>query len=392
MSEAAPEEPPAPTGTDAEAGRARHEGEEGEVDQALGPDTDEQQLGSPGPPFSRRAPYMMGLLGGLGLLTAWALGNVVAAISSVIIEVVVALFIAAGINPMVVFLERRGMRRPYAVLTVIVGVLAVLALFVVALVPVITDQVTRISDNVPGWLDQLEHNGKIQQLNDDYQVLDKVKEFVTGGDFVSSLFGGVLGVGLAVLGFLLNAFVITVLTLYFIASYEKTKKAIYSLAPASRRDRVTKLGERIFDGIGGYVSGAFIVALCAGVSSLVFLFIVGMGQYAVALAFVVMLTDVIPMIGATIGAVIVCAICFATDVEIGIIAVVFYILYQQVENYVIYPRVMSKSVDVPGVVTVIAALIGASLLGVVGALLAIPTAAAILMLVREVFVRAQDER
>ena len=132
--------------------------------------------------------------------------------------------------------------------------------------------------------------------------------------------------------------------------------------------------------------------LCAGISSLVFLFVVGMGQYAVALAFVVMVTDVIPMIGATIGAVIVSAICFTDSVQTGIIAVIFYIAYQQFENYVVYPRVMSRSVDIPGVITVIAALVGASLLGVVGALLAIPTAAAILMLVREVYVRAQDER
>jgi len=117
-----------------------------------------------------------------------------------------------------------------------------------------------------------------------------------------------------------------------------------------------------------------------------------MGEYAIALAFVVMITDVIPMIGATIGAVIVCAITFATtDLKTGLIAVIFYVAYQQFENYVVYPRVMSRSVDIPGVITVIAALIGASLLGVVGALLAIPTAAAVLMLVREVYVRAQDE-
>ena len=128
------------------------------------------------------------------------------------------------------------------------------------------------------------------------------------------------------------------------------------------------------------------------VSTLVFLFIVGLGKYAVALAFVVALLDVIPMIGATLGAVIVCSIAGATDLNTGIACVVFYIVYQQVENYLIYPRVMSRSVDIPGVLTVIAALIGASLLGVVGALLAIPTAAAILLLVREVVVRRQDTR
>ncbi len=144
--------------------------------------------------------------------------------------------------------------------------------------------------------------------------------------------------------------------------------------------------------VGGYVAGAFVVAACAGITSLIFLFVVGLGEYAVALAFVVMLLDVIPLIGATIGAVIVSAIAFATDWKIGVACVIFYVIYQQVENYVIYPRVMSKSVDIPGAATVIAALVGAALLGVVGALLAIPTAAAILLIVREVFIRRQDAR
>ena len=130
---------------------------------------------------------------------------------------------------------------------------------------------------------------------------------------------------------------------------------------------------------------------CAPASrSLIFLFIVGLGEYAVALAVVVALLDVIPMIGATLGAVIVSAIGFATDVQVGIACIIFYLVYQQLENYVIYPRVMSKSVDIPGSVTVIAALVGASLLGVVGALLAIPTAAAILLLVRELVLHKQD--
>ena len=191
---------------------------------------------------------------------------------------------------------------------------------------------------------------------------------------------------------LFNAFIVLVLTLYFLSSLEQTKGAFYRLAPASRRTRVAALGDRIIKNIGGYVSGAFIVALCAGVSSLVFLFAAGLGEYAVALAFVVALLDVIPMIGATLGAVVVSAIGFATDVNVGIACVIFYLLYQQIENYLIYPRVMARSVDIPGSVTVIAALLGASLLGVIGALLAIPTAAAVLLLVREVFIRRQDVR
>ena len=360
---------------------------------ALGPEPGvEDGLGRPGRPFDRRAPYVWGVLAGLGLLTAWAAGQVLVQISGVLVQILVSLFIAAGLNPLVVFLERRGLRRSIAVLVVIIAVLAMTALFLVALVPVIADQVKAIAGNAPAWLSRLQHNHRVQEIDDQYQIIEKLQGFVTQGTFVSTVFGGVLGVGLKILSAFANVFVITVMTLYFLASYETIKRSIYRLAPASRRDRVSLLGERIFGGIGGYVSGAFVIALCAGLSSLIFLFIVGMGQYAVALAFVVMVMDVIPMIGATIGATIVCAICFATDVRTGIIAVVFYIVYQQTENYLVYPRIMAHAVRIPGVVTVIAALVGAALLGVVGALMAIPAAAAVLTIVREVWIKAQDER
>ncbi len=302
------------------------------------------------------------------------------------------MFLAAGLNPVVEFLVRRGLKRGYAVLAVIAMFLTVLALFILAIVPVISDQVAALTDNAPRWFDELKRNDRVQELDDKYDIIQRAEDYVAKGDYASSVFGGVLGVGLAVLSAVLNTFIVVVLTIYFLTSLDTTKSALYRLAPTSRRDRVTKLGDRVLRSVGGYVSGAFVIATCAGVTSLIFLFIVGLGEYAVALAFVVFLLDVIPMIGATIGAVIVSAIGFAEDWKIGVACVIFYLIYQQVENYAIYPRVMSKSVDIPGAVTVIAALVGAALLGVVGALLAIPTAAAILMLTREVFVRRQDAR
>lgn len=348
--------------------------------------------GTPGVPFSRRSPYFLGFVGALGALTAWYLFMAVVGIGSVLLLVVVSFFLAAGLDPAVRFLERRGLRRSLACASVMIAVLGALVLFVLAIVPVITDQVKAISDNVPGWIDQLQQSEKVQELNDEYQVLDKVQDYVADGDFITGLFGGVLGFGLRVLSTLFNAFIVIVLTLYFLASLNPTKDALYRLAPASRRDRVSRLGNQIIRNIGGYVAGAFLVALCAGLSSLAFLIIVGLGEYAVALAFVVALLDVIPMIGATIGAVVVCSIAAAVDLKTGVLCIIFYVAYQQIENYVIYPRVMSKSVNIPGQVTVIAALVGAGLLGVVGALLAIPTAAAILLVVKEVVVRRQDER
>ena len=341
---------------------------------------------------AQRSTFANGFLLAAGALAAFWLGHLILLASSVIILIVVSLFIAFGLNPVVVWLVHHGVRRSISVLLVALAFLAFLALFVLAIAPVVAEQVTTLTRNAPGYFDLLQHNATIRRLDDQYDVVDKVRDYVLGGDLAKQAFGGVLGVGLAILGALANAFIVIVMTLYFLASIDNVKASLYRLAPASRRERVSTLGDRILDGVGGYVSGAFVIALCAGLSTLVFLFIVGLGRYAVALAVVVAILDVIPMIGATLGAVIVCAIGLATDLDVGIACVIFYLVYQQVENYVLYPRVMARSVDIPGVMTVIAALVGASLLGVVGALLAIPTAAAIMLLVREVFVRRQDAR
>ncbi len=354
---------------------------------------DEQSpYGEPGEPFSNRSPFLIGLFGAAGALLAFWLGTLLLGIGSVLILILVAFFLAVGLNPAVEWFMRHGLARPWAVLVVITVVLVALGLFLFALVPVITDQATSIGQSAPGWLDQLQHNKRFARLDSKYHVATKLQDYVTSGDLTSRVFGGIVGVGLAILGFLANAFLVLVMMLYFLATLPRVKSSLYRLAPASRRERVTKLSNQILQGIGAYVSGAFVVAMCAGLSTLVFLFILGLGKYAVALAVVVALLDVIPMIGATIGAVLVCAIGFATDVHTGIALLVFYVVYQQLENYVIYPRVMSNAVDITGLLTVIAALIGASLLGVVGALMAIPTAAAIVLLVNEVLLRRQDAR
>jgi predicted PurR-regulated permease PerM len=339
-----------------------------------------------------RGPFRFGFLAAAGALLAYWLGGLLLQVGSILILILVAAFLAAGLNPIVVWLGKRGLARSWSVLVVITGVLLAVALFVVALVPVITDQVSSIADSAPGWIDQLQSNATIKQLDDRYNVLKRAQDAASGGNVGATVFGGVVGVGLKVLSFLANTFIVTVLMLYFLATLPQVKRSAYRLAPASKRTRVTELGDRILHSVGAYVSGAFLVAMAAGISSLIFLFVVGLGKYAVALAAVVTLLDVIPMIGATLGAVVVTLIGFATDPMVGLYCLIFYVAYQQFENYVIYPRVMSRSVNLPGSLIVIAALVGASLLGVIGALLAIPTAAAITLLVKEVFLPRQEVR
>ena len=124
------------------------------------------------------------------------------------------------------------------------------------------------------------------------------------------------------------------MTLYFLAALPTLKRSAYSLAPASRRTRVTVIGDQILRSVGGYVSGAFVIATCAGISSFIFLEFVGLGEYAVALALVVAILDFIPLIGATLGAILVSVIGFANSVGIGVACIIFFVIYQQVENYV----------------------------------------------------------
>jgi predicted PurR-regulated permease PerM len=344
------------------------------------------------PPLTRRSPFGLGFLGAVGVLLAFWLGQQLLSIGSILVLIVVSMFLAAGLNPAVEWMERRGLRRSLAVLVVVLVVVAAVALFLVALVPVIADQVALLVNNVPKWISQLQHNHTVQRLDQRYNVLDRAREIATKRGLATSVFGGLVGVGLKLLTFLGNTFVVVVLTLYFLATLPRVKRSVYRFAPASRQQRVAHLGDQIVENVGSYVSGAFIVAMAAGISSLIFMFAVGLGQYAIALAAVVTVLDVIPLIGATLGAIIVTLIGFATAPHIGLFCIVFYLLYQQLENYVIYPRVMRRVGDLPGSIIVIAALIGASLLGVIGALLAIPAAAAIVLIVNEVVLPRQTVR
>ncbi len=340
--------------------------------------------------LQQRSPFAIGFVGALGALIAYWLLTLVRQASGALLLIVVALFLAVGLSPLVDLLTRRRLRRGLAVTAVAVGLLGVVAIFAVAIVPVVRDQVSAMIEQAPGWFDRLRTNPVLLDLDQRFAIFDKLEAKLGEAGLASQVFGGALGVGRFLLGAVFNTVVIFALTLYFLAALPSMKRAGYSLAPASRRRRVEELTEVILAQTSGYVAGAFGVAITAGVCTTVFLTIVGLSEYAVALGVVVALLDFIPMIGATIGAVVVCLVGFATSISIGVACAIFFLIYQQVENYLVYPKIMARTVEIPGVVTIIAVLIGGALLGVVGALLAIPIAAALLFLLREVVVPRQQ--
>jgi predicted PurR-regulated permease PerM len=348
------------------------------------------RFGRPGPPLDRRNPFMIGLLGGLGLILAYGIFLGVRNAASILVLIFIALFLAIGLNPAVVKLRGWGMPRGAAVAVVALVVVGLLAGAIVSLIPPLVSQTTQLINNVPGYIESLQRNQTVNDLVQRYDVLDKVKSALNPGT-VGSAVGGVLGGARLLFGTIFNVLTVLVLTIYFMASFDRLRERGYSLVPASRRNRVRLLTDEILTKVGAYMAGALMIALLAGASSFVVALILGLG-YPYALAVVVAVCDLIPQIGATLGAVIVSLVGFAHSLTAGLVCVAFFIVYQQVENYLIYPNVMRRSVQVSDVAAVVAALLGVALFGVIGALVAIPMVAGVQLIMREVIVPAQEQR
>lgn len=351
----------------------------------------EQPFGRPGRPLAARSPFRIAFTGALGVATAYGLVQAAIAVRSVLILLLVAAFLAIGLNPAVVAMERRGIRRGLAVGVVLFGVLLFFTGFGLAVVPPIVTQVEEFLQNAPGYINDLQGNRRIADLDARYQLLGRARELVDQPEQIgTTVFGGVLGVGKVLFSAFFSTLTVLILTLYFLSSLPSMKARAYLLVPRSRRARVGLITDEILSRVGSYVVGALLIATLAGVSTFVLLMVLGVA-YPVALAMLVAVTALVPLVGATIGAFFVVSVAFFTSVEAGIVCAVFYLVYQQVENYFVYPRVMSRSVDVSPAATVVAVLVGGSLLGVVGALLAIPLAAAVQLVLTEVAEPRQDQ-
>ncbi|MFB4313129.1 AI-2E family transporter [Actinomadura sp. 21ATH] len=346
-------------------------------------------FGRPGRPLGQAHPFVFGFTAALGVMTAYILVRAAASAQSVIIMLVVAMFLAVGLNPAVERFKRFGLSRGWSVAVVFICVLLFFSGFVASLVPPLTDQVSALTKNVPLYIEQLQNNPKIAEWDQRYKLLEQAQKKINDPDFQEMLATRAYEVGRQAVSGTVQSLTILILTLYFLGSLPQIKTFAYQLAPRTRRARVALLGDEILDRIGGYVAGQFTIAFIAGLASYIFLEILGL-PYALALSLIVAVTALIPLIGATIGAVVVTLVAFLNGLPEGIASIVFYVIYQQVENYLVYPRIMKRTVDVQPAVTIVAALVGAALLGVIGALLAIPTAAAISLVIREVFLPRQE--
>jgi predicted PurR-regulated permease PerM len=317
-----------------------------------------------------------------GVAVASVLVGAVAGLGTVLVLLVLAFVFALGLDPLVRFLVHRGWRRSWAVAAVAVGVVLVLIGFVAAILPPILNQTTQFLASAPRFLQQIQdRHSRLGELMARYHVVETVQRHV-GSDGVSAV-GGVLGIGAAVLGVVASTVTVAVLTVYFMANLPAVKRALWRTAPASRRRRVAHLGERIFDQVGGYLLGNVFTSVVAGVGTWLYCLVVGV-PYPLALGIVVAVFDLIPVVGSTIAGAAVSLVALTVSVPIAVLTLAYYVAFRLLEDYLLIPRVMERTVDVPPILTIVALLVGGALAGIVGAFLAIPVAAAVQLILREV--------
>lgn len=349
-----------------------------------------KNLGVAGRPLDRRTPFYVGLTGGLGLGAAYVIGRAIGDITSVLVLIGLALFIAVGLNPILVVLVRHGLSRRLAVAMVTLSLAIAVGAFVIAAVPPVTHEVQILVTNYPrykanlasgrGWAGNL-----VARLNLTRYFKGKSKLDIT------SITGGVLGAGKLVLSLGVATVSVAVMTVYFLIALPGVKRLWLSLVPISRRHRVELLTEEVFDRVGGFMLGNLLTSAVAGTGTFIWLSVFGV-PYALLLAIFVALFDLIPMVGSTIAGLVVTAVSLARGVPLAIATGIFYIVYRLVEDYLLNPRVMKHTVKVSPGLTIIATLIGGTLLGLVGALVAIPAAATIELLLQEVAFPRQNQR
>lgn len=318
------------------------------------------------------------------ILAAIVLIEIVQAARGILIWIGVAVFLALALNPLVEWLLSLGIRRRgVAVAIAFAGTILAIVGLAATIVPTLVDQVNEFVQAVPDYVEDLTAGrGQLGFLEREYGITERVREAVSDGGASGVL--GLSGTALAVTKGVLTAVVATItiafLTLFMLLEGPKWVERFYGLMPAEKQERWRTIGGRVYRTIGGYVTGNLTISVIAGVVSTIVFLLVGL-PFALALGLVVAILDLIPLAGATIAAALVTTIAFLDTTTAGIIVLVFFVLYQQLENHVLQPIVYGRTVQLSPLVVLIAVLIGAELAGVIGALAAIPVAGTLQVLI-----------
>jgi predicted PurR-regulated permease PerM len=300
--------------------------------------------------------------------------------------VVIALFLALALNPLVNWIQRRtsfprGPAIGLAYLLVLIVIVAVAATFL----PKLVDEVNGFVQALPNYVHDLTHGrGRLGFLERKYHVVEKVREQVQNGGATKllGLSGAALSITKSIISLIVATVTIVFLTFFMLLEGNAWMERIYSLFPDHSQSRVRKIGDDIYKTVGGYVTGNLLISLIAGISATIVLLIMGV-PYAVALGLLVALLDLIPLAGATVAGIVISLVAFLHSIPAGIVVVIFVIVYQQLENHFLQPVIYGRTVQLSALAVLVSVLVGAELAGILGALAAIPVAGALQVLIRD---------
>ncbi|WP_447587215.1 AI-2E family transporter [Microbacterium lacticum] len=339
-------------------------------------------------------PFVIGFFLTLGGLVAFALGAAVSSLVTIWIYIAFAMFAALGLDPLVRRLENRGMRRGWAITVVYFVLVLVLVAIIWLIVPTVISQIAQFIRDIPGMIGDFQRSDLFAWLSAQFgdqvpDLLADLQKFLTDPNNVAAIGGGVLSIGVTIGSTISGVIIIIVLSLYFLASLPEIKQAFYRLWPARLRPVTSELTEKITTSVGGYLGGMVVLAFFnALVAFLLYLFL-GL-PFPALMAVVAFSLTLIPLVGSVLFWAVGTVIALIASPLGGLVFAIVYLVYMQIEAYVLTPKVMSKAISVPGALVVIGALVGGTLMGLLGALVAIPVTASILLIIKTVYIPKQD--
>ena len=351
--------------------------------------TDEQPMGSPGRRFDRRSPFYIGLTASAGVAVTYGAVQILSSLSSVLVLIGVAFFLALGLEPAASWFVNHKLPRWAATTLVFVIFLALMGGFVAAAIPPLAQQAGQLIDQAPHYVQQAQdHSSLIGRLNDRFHLQQRITDAANGSG--GSVLEGLVSAGTAVVGAITDTLVVIVLTVYFLVEMPRIRTTLYRLIPHTRRPRAILIGDEVFAKVGAYVLGNVLISVITAVGTFAWLYAFGV-PYPLLLAIFVGLFDLIPVVGSTIAGVVVAAVALTVSLPVCIATIAFFIVFRLGEDYLLVPKIIGRVVKVPALTTVVAVLIGGALLGIVGALVAIPVAAALQLLTQEVLYPRLDK-
>jgi predicted PurR-regulated permease PerM len=346
----------------------------------------------PGLPLRRSLantpPLTAGVFFGAGLAITTAAVWAVQELGTLITALIVAAFLAVGLERIIGGMTKRGVPRWLAMILLFLGVAIVFCGGIAAIIPAIVREATEFAEQAPDYYKTLMGSPLADRFGGESGLLKRVEGALTPEN-VTKVFGGVAGGVASFFGGLVWTVTTIILTIFILASYMQLRRGMVRLFAASQREQSDRIIEGILRGIGAYLIGALAIGVLAGISSWIFMAIAGI-PYGALLALLVALLDLIPQIGATIGAIVVTLVALAVSPMTAVASAIFFVAYQQLENWVIYPTVMRSAVKVSNLAAIVAVLVGGTLFGVVGIVLSVPIYAAIRLIGKEIILPRLD--